>query len=892
MKPIKKYKVLSLITAIILFSGSAVFAQKVADFKIQQTGNLNKTGIVNQFQFNGYTNHWQNSYTQIYRSGNLFKMAIPDVERTILQTKLNIAEDLGMPGLLVQEGFISKLLATKYQKLQNPTLQQLDDKIKTDNVLITTTPESEAGKKMEEIAKPIFEWTAGLKSYQLNDPSLEKVKAFYLVNGDRSLFVISSNSAVQTEKLIKLIDQTRELLAQYRLEKGWFGAATLLKSVTCSPGHPIEVIGKGMNEGNSWFIFDGYMDFLAKKEIEGWVNEVKLPVVANVGFSPIYGCSDYEGLQVQDMATNQAWIDYAHKKGGYAFRPVYDPPSDAFEFDGYIATEGNKEQIDNEDVPFINKTGFLLENAIPSMVLFVEKEKPLTNETIWDAIMNRRNVAVIEEAKMMGPAKFRNSLGLLYLDNNFLADYFGDNLDIEAKTEGYNLVLTIKNYSPSNISGTVEIVVPTGLKTRGNDPAKISLSVNETKELIIQLIPSEKAMGRANPIVVHFKGDEGLSKSTVALLDLPPAISVHQLLYGHAPKVSFPVTVHNYSSQTKVPVSVSVYKKDDLKKPVFQQSKTVEIKSSSFQQILFDLEINPGDYTVEVKALESLAKTQLGVGETKGKPYLYEVDLNSDGINEYRMENDSVQVTLLRTGARVIEYIVKSKKDNVLFKAWPEKTYNDRRPFRNRGYYPYGGFEDFLGQASMETHKIYDAKILKKEGDFVTVEMVADYYGNQIKKTFTLYGNSPLLEVRFELTFKNTEANVLGPQPILELGKTHGTEDVFTVPTMQGLKEYRMKPEKYYGQAIDAKEGWNAGYDTKEDITFVGAFPVAQPIFLHMWMNHPDNAEAPHYYVEFQPWTPIVQKTTMYFTYYLWGSGGAWQNGVAELRKRNLISVR
>jgi hypothetical protein len=170
--------------------------------------------------------------------------------------------------------------------------------------------------------------------------------------------------------------------------------------------------------------------------------------------------------------------------------------------------------------------------------------------------------------------------------------------------------------------------------------------------------------------------------------------------------------------------------------------------------------------------------------------------------------------------------------------------------------------------------------------------MDAEYYGNRIKKTFTLYGNSPLLEVRFELTFKNPEANVLGPQPILELGEKHWTEDVFTVPTKEGLKEYRMRPEKYYGQAIDAKEGWNAGYDTKDDITFVGAFPVAQPIFLHMWMNHPDNAEAPHYYVEFQPWTPIVQKTTMYFTYYLWGSGGKWQNAVDELRKRNLITVR
>ena len=99
-----------------------------------------------------------------------------------------------------------------------------------------------------------------------------------------------------------------------------------------------------------------------------------------------------------------------------------------------------------------------------------------------------------------------------------------------------------------------------------------------------------------------------------------------------------------------------------------------------------------------------------------------------------------------------------------------------------------------------------------------------------------------------------------------------------------------MMPEKYYGRLFFLKEGWNAGYDTKQDISFVGAFPVKQPLFLHMWMNHPVNTEAHYYYVEFQPWTPIYQKSTMYFSYYIWGAGGPWQNGVKELRNRNLIT--
>jgi hypothetical protein len=149
-----------------------------------------------------------------------------------------------------------------------------------------------------------------------------------------------------------------------------------------------------------------------------------------------------------------------------------------------------------------------------------------------------------------------------------------------------------------------------------------------------------------------------------------------------------------------------------------------------------------------------------------------------------------------------------------------------------------------------------------------------------------------LLEVRFALAFKNPEANVLGPQPILELGQKHWTEDVFIVPELDGLQEYRMKPEKYYGRVQYLKEGWNAGYDTKEDITFVGAYPVDQPLFLHMWMNHPSNSEAHHYYVEFQPWTPIYQKSTMYFTYYIYGVGGKWENAVKSLREINLITTR
>ena len=143
--------------------------------------------------------------------------------------------------------------------------------------------------------------------------------AFVSKTGDKKLFTILTADHAKAEKLIQLLTDIKEITTNFNLKKGWFGASTLLKSVTCTPGHPLDIIGRGMNEGNSWFIFDGYMDFLAQQEIKTWVQRVDLPVLADVGFSPIYGCKDYDGLQVQDMQTKQAWIDSAHQKGGYAF---------------------------------------------------------------------------------------------------------------------------------------------------------------------------------------------------------------------------------------------------------------------------------------------------------------------------------------------------------------------------------------------------------------------------------------------------------------------------------------------------------------------------------------------------------------------------------------------
>ena len=874
-----------------IMSGQILNAQRLADFKFNGPVDVTANQIRNNFQFNGYTNHWWNDYKKLTRYGNLFKISVPDVDKTIMQNKVDIAEDLQVPGLFMQEGFLAGWLDASPGTLENPSPAEIETAVRGGSVLAMIDPQSEAGKIIMPLYPGNDSWKQTLKSYQFNDPNLAVVDAFILENGNSRIFVIASGDKAARDKTKALMDNARDVVAKYDMHKGWFGVETLLKSVTCAPGHPIDLIGKGMNEGLDWFVFSGYMEFLGQDEYQTWVERSGMPIVLDLGHSPIYGLDDYSGLQVQDMPTKQSWIDFAKKKNGYIFRPVWDPASDAFHYDGYIASEGDKFQIDNNNVPFVTRTGGLLGGMENSMILFLGKGEKLTRETMWKAILDNREVAVMGKGVIMGPKVFRTAAQMLLLDRVFLEDYYGDKLDLQAVIDGYTLNLNITNTGSKAVTGKVNVRLPDGVVTDGLLSSSISVPAGASTTFKLDIRPDAQGMDKANPIVAGLEWD-GKKKYTMCVLEMPPAISVHRLLYGHAPIVKYPVTIHNFSKTGTFPVTVKVFDRKKPGKALFSASQNASCPTGSFSTLDFNLKVPAGNFDVEVSALGVTTTTQLGVGKAAGSVHAYPLDLNADGVMEYRLENDSVQVTLLATGARVIEYIVKSRNDNVLFKLWPEKSGDDKRPNRSWGYYPYGGFEDFLGQASMETHTVFDAELIKESGDYVQVRMSTDYYGNKLQKIFTLYGNSPLLEVRYALTFQNPEANVLGPQPILEIGKVHGTEDVFITPTIGGNEEFRMRMEDYYGRALMIREGWNAGYDTKEDIAFVGAFPVSQPIFLHMWMNHPRNGDAHHYYVEFQPWTPIYQRSTMYFTYYLWGAGGSWEKSLDELRKRNLISTR
>jgi hypothetical protein len=849
------------------------------------------TAIVNQFTFNGYTNHWQNVYQQQYRYGNLYKINMPDLDKSIIQSKRDIAEDLGIIGLQMQEGFFNGLATSSYIMLYNPSVDELQAALgSATEVLVFADRESETGKRLRNKNRML---PSNLDSYQIKVEDYSTLDAFILKSGKKTLYVALGKQQ-QLKQFKDILAGTERVLKEYDLKRGWFGAQTQIQSVTCTPGNPIDVIGKGMNEGNSWFVFSGGYEFLSKDKIANWVEEVNIPIVVDLGCSPVFGCDDYEGLQVQQMFERDSWLKFAREKNGYLFRNIANTNArggNELDFDGYFVNVGNADQINQGNMPFVIQTSTLLDGTINSMILFNKKSDQFDRAKMWDAIMGRRAVAIAEKGIILGPDLFRKSMQLLLLDRDYIEEYFGDKVNMNAVVDGHRLLVTISNLYSHDIDGSFSIKLPEQLSLSVNQTMKLQLPANSSKDLVFEINPSTNAMGRMNAIAVQYDWDNS-SKSTIAALDMPPAISVHQLLYGTSSGLEFPVTIHNFTNEKTVAVKLTMTEKDDPTKVVFTDEQTIQIEKSTYETISYNIQQNSGQYVVKTEAMGAIAYSQLGIGDDIGSVTLTEVDLNNDGVNEYVMENDHVRVTLLTTGARIIEYFVKTKNDNVFFKLWPEKPEDIDRPFRERAFYPFGGFEDFLGQASVETHKVYDATVIKREGGHVQVKMVADFYGNKIEKIFTLYGNSPLVEVRFALSMINPELNVLGPQPIMSLGKEHGVEDKYIYPEIEGLREYTMMPERMYGRILYLREGWSAGYDTKEDISFVGAFPVMRPYYLHMWMNLASNPDSRYPYVELQPWLPLFQSTTSYFSYYMWASGGSWENGVKALRERNLITQK
>ncbi|MGE5741095.1 MAG: hypothetical protein ACM32H_03575, partial [Candidatus Aminicenantes bacterium RBG_16_66_30] len=536
--------------------------------------------IVWRGRFSGYTNYWQSIAWSWHQHGNLFLIAQPDVAAAIAQNKADIAEELGIPGLVVDEGFLSAWLGSRPEEYEDPGGDDVLGKaLDRSDVLAWVKPSSPLGLKLSAKARGLAGARAAFGSYQAGAADYRELIAFALADGQRRLFVVLSEDARDRQRFQGLLAGVRGIIDRYDLHRGWFGTGTLLHSVTCHPGHPLEVIGQGLSQGNDWFTFSGYMDYLMRDELPAWLDKVGLRDVAvDVGTGKAshslgtvaYGLRSYEGLKIQDMPTEEEWIKFVKDRGGYLFRPVYAPDCDKYRYDGQIAIDGNKKQIDTDDVPFILQTGLVKDEAPAAMVLVTEKGRRFDRGEMWQALLDRRAVGVLPLGRMMGPAPLRQALQMLLLDRVYLEEYFSDRVRLEAAVEGYGLRVRIANLGGSPLAATIEVRPAPELSIDRNSAA-IQVPAGTERSFSFALSPSVAAMAKANPVLIEVRWKGG-RKRTLAVLDLPPAVSVHKLLYGQAPEVVYPVSIHNFTGAKSFPVEVKVFTKERPATPVLATS--------------------------------------------------------------------------------------------------------------------------------------------------------------------------------------------------------------------------------------------------------------------------------------------------------------------------------
>jgi hypothetical protein len=103
-------------------------------FTCTETFHPMENAVQNEYNFDGYTTYWHNTSQEWTRYGNLFKTIASAPESAIIHSKFEIAGDMGMEGLSLQEGFVNDLLKEPYSVMEQPALGDLEKALTDSNV--------------------------------------------------------------------------------------------------------------------------------------------------------------------------------------------------------------------------------------------------------------------------------------------------------------------------------------------------------------------------------------------------------------------------------------------------------------------------------------------------------------------------------------------------------------------------------------------------------------------------------------------------------------------------------------------------------------------------------------------------------------------------------------
>ncbi len=831
------------------------------------------------YDFQGYTSHWDKFAWDWHCYNGLFLLSQPSPESEIWKLEMDIGNQLLLDELWIQKEFVSNLANKDLPIISDPSKQQVKDHLINEDLLIVAVDQNPV---IEDLLKKLPE--------QLQ---FRRNRAFYLKNGNRTLFIIASHTQLEADRLNLQIQQAKNIVENYNLFKGLAGVHSNYLLITPGFHHnPYTLINKAIQIGCSWVMVSGYSDWMIPSGVNESLNKIDFPFTFLPGQygsgGVMYGMQQYPNIQNN---TIEECLDWKEKYKGYYFSNLGHAKNvHSHRYSGFIVNSpADQFKMDSLAVPFITNAGTIDMAIPPIMILFLDKNVVLNEQNIWRAITGKQAVALFNNGQMLGPQALCDPLKILWLEGAYLEKQFDSQLSVNGRLVRNEVIVTIQNRTNQTVSGTIQFQVsPDVIIGENSEPVSLTLPAAGTRQIKFPVNCTAAACGRDIPIGIVFETDK---KQVRALthFEVPQAVEIHPLIFDVPGRINYPVTVYNYTNKDPL-----------LRLEIFSQKSNTMIHSNDktitlnqWQKAIsgFDFSLDEGEYNVRVGALGTVSEGKISIKSPTGLVRVYEDDLNDDGIPEIVMDNSKIKATLLLFGGRVIEYIVKSKNENLLFKLWPQKPPWADEPRGIRAFYPYGGLEEFTGYPYIGGHIVFKYEIIESSGVRGRVRLWANIHGSKIEKIVTLFGDSELLEVRYAMNDIVPSITVIGINPLIEIGPSTGPEDIYFFPA-EKIEQRQPLLERYYGDMFFLNEGWAAGYDTKMDISLIVGYPVNDAMFMHLWNNHPNNTPTPYYYTELQPWLKVKPETTTYFSYYLFGQAGPWKSALENFRQLGLVTEK
>ncbi|MBO3833394.1 MAG: hypothetical protein FGF51_08475 [Candidatus Brockarchaeota archaeon] len=826
--------------------------------------------------FEGFSREWiVKKWVSASYLGIDFCFEDPDAKVENIERNNNFLKGFGR--FWMEEGFFEKFLRLEdFKVFSNPAPEEFQKGLAESNLIVLLDFNSQLWATLKQV--PGEHLGKDVLLFRLQQHSSQRIA-----------LVVVTRDLAESRRLLELLIEWKNVLDTHEVWKGWPFCASGRYMVTPLPRHPGKILADALRMGCKWVFLVGPGEDLTVRELSSKIEELGLDFTVFSGQLTGDGkCLMLNWKEYPDPQSSDAVDALRMKKPGGmlfgVFNNLLDSDVDVLEdyLDGYVFHEGNSEYLEEVEKPFLIMPHSLeWGEAPPSMWLFVDKKDQGSSpgERVMKAILSRKAVGVFEDGKTVGPPKLVNLLRILIADRQHLRSVFGACLSLSSKLEGTRLRVSMENNAGKPLEGVLQAKASRCIRVNPPSSMAVRLDKGEKRDILFEVSVSEELNGDYGLLLIEYSTKEDCWRS-LCFLEVPPMVSTFPLLVSEG-RVEIPVTIWNNTSVEKTDLKVSVSSRQGM---FLEEFIGIQAPLHRPHKTVVPLDLNAGDYLASVSLSSARTTCRLLVQRFEGKAIAYAGDFDEDGLEEAVLENEHVVAKVISPGGRLLQYRLKKREADLLFKLYPKKPEDWRVSGRKKRFYPFGGLEEFIQQPTVEGHENFDIRIVRSEGNSAIVSAEAGMNGNVLKKTFKLFAGTPLLEVRYEADFVNPELNVIGVNPLIRLGNNVDSSHVIYYPSDNGIRKERYRG-RLYGKRLFLKEDWIACYDEQEELGLIMAYDAKTPFLTHIWMNTPDNGESHYSYIEVQPWLRVNTGTTTYFTYYLYGFKGSFEVALKTLKK-------